>query len=96
MTTSVLGPLEPEPGAFDTWAPENIAPDVSWLASDGATGVNGQIFIVWGGAVHLVAPFHAVSSVVRDSAWTPQELLDHRAELFGGRSSGIPAFAFGT
>jgi len=95
MTSSALGSLEPEPGAFDAWAPENVAPAITWLASEEAGAVNGQIFIVWGGAVHLVAPFHPVSSLVRDSAWTAQELLEHQAELFGDRSSGIPAFPFG-
>lgn len=95
MTTSALGALEPEPGAFDTWAPENVAPVVAWLATDQAAEVNGQIFVVWGGAVHLVAHYQPAGSIVRDRAWTPQELLDNQAELFGDRSSGIPPFPFG-
>jgi NAD(P)-dependent dehydrogenase (short-subunit alcohol dehydrogenase family) len=95
MTTSALGPLEPEPGAFDSWAPENVAPVVAWLASDAAAGISGQFFVVWGGAVHLVAPYAPVASLTRDSAWTAEELAERQGELFAGRSSGVPVFPFG-
>jgi NAD(P)-dependent dehydrogenase (short-subunit alcohol dehydrogenase family) len=95
MTTSALGPLEPEPGAFDTWAPENVAPIVVWLASDAAAEVSGQFFVVWGGAVHLVAPYQPVASLQLDRAWTAEELIGRQAELFGERSSGVPVFPFG-
>jgi NAD(P)-dependent dehydrogenase (short-subunit alcohol dehydrogenase family) len=95
MTTSVLGPLEPEPGAFDSWAPENVAPVVVWLASDAADGISGQIFVVWGGSLHLVAPYSPVASLQRESAWTVAELTEHQDELFAGRSRGVPAFPFG-
>jgi len=95
MTTSTLGPLEPEPGAFDSWAPDNVAPVVVWLASDATSEVSGQIFVVWGGAVHLVAPYAPVASLRRESAWTAAELTAHQDELFAGRSMGVPAFPFG-
>ena len=70
MTTSALGSLEPEPGAFDSWAPENVAPVVVWLASDATSGISGQFFVVWGGAVHLVAPYSPVASLRREGAWS--------------------------
>ena len=95
MTTSALGSLEAEPGTFDTWAPENVAPIVAWLAGDDAAGISGQFFVVWGGAVHLVAPYQPVSSLKRDRAWTVAELAEHQAELFGDRSSWVPSFPFG-
>jgi NAD(P)-dependent dehydrogenase (short-subunit alcohol dehydrogenase family) len=95
MTTSVLGALEPEPGTFDSWAPENVAPVVAWLASDAAAEISGQFFVVWGGAVHLVAPYSPVASLTRDRAWTVAELAEHQGELFAGRSSRLPAFPFG-
>ncbi|MGD0593044.1 MAG: SDR family NAD(P)-dependent oxidoreductase [Acidimicrobiales bacterium] len=95
MTTSALGPLEPQPGAFDSWAPENVAPVVVWLASEAAAGISGQFFVVWGGAVHLVAPYTPVASLQREGAWTVSELTEHQDELFTGRSSGVPPFPFG-
>ncbi len=95
MTTSALGSLEAEPGTFDSWAPENVAPVVAWLAGDSAAGISGQFFVVWGGAVHLVAPYQPVSSLTRDRAWTVTDLTEHQRELFGDRSSWIPGFPFG-
>ena len=95
MTTPALGPLEPEPGAFDAWAPENVAPVVVWLASDAAAGITGQFFVVWGGAVHLVAPYSPVASLSREGAWTAADLSAHQDELFAGRSRGVPEFPFG-
>ncbi|MGA2211366.1 MAG: SDR family NAD(P)-dependent oxidoreductase [Acidimicrobiales bacterium] len=95
MTTSALGSLEPEPGAFDSWAPENVAPVVVWLASDATSGISGQFFVVWGGAVHLVAPYSPVASLQREGAWSVEELTAHQEELFAGRSSGVPVFPFG-
>jgi len=95
MTTSALGSLEAEPGTFDSWAPENVAPIVAWLAGDAAASISGQFFVVWGGAVHLVAPYQPVSSLSRDRAWTVAELTEHQGELFGDRSSWVPTFPFG-
>jgi NAD(P)-dependent dehydrogenase (short-subunit alcohol dehydrogenase family) len=95
MTQSALGELAPKPGTFDTWAPENVAPVVAWLASDGAGAVSGQIFVVWGGAVHLIGGFQPVAALRRDSAWTATELLENQDQLFAGRSSGIAPFPFG-
>jgi len=95
MTTSALGPLEAEPGTFDSWAPENVAPIVVWLASEAASDISGQIFVVWGGAVHLVAPYSPVASLQHEGAWTVAELMEHQDELFAGRARGVPVFPFG-
>jgi len=95
MTLAALGTLEPEPGTFDSWDPANVAPVVAWLASDATSAISGQFFVVWGGAVHLVAPYSPVASLTRDRPWTVAELVDHQGRLFGDRSSGVPMFPFG-
>ncbi len=92
MTESAFGGLEAKEGQFDLWAPENVAPVVVWLATDHAADVSGQIFVVFGGMVTAMAPFRAIGSLRRDSAWTIQDLISHKAELFGERSSWVPAF----
>jgi 3-oxoacyl-[acyl-carrier protein] reductase len=95
MTAAIFNPLGASDTGFDTLAPENVAPIVVWLATDEAGGISGQFFVVWGGSVHLVAPFTPAGSVSLDRAWTPAELLERQSELFGSRSSGIPEFPFG-
>jgi NAD(P)-dependent dehydrogenase (short-subunit alcohol dehydrogenase family) len=92
MTESAFGTLQAGEGQFDVWAPENVAPVVTWLATDQAADVTGQIFVVFGGMVTAMAPFHAIGSLRRDSAWTVQDLIASKKKLFGDHSSGVPAF----
>jgi len=91
MTETTFGDLSAKDG-FDIWAPGNVAPIVAWLATDDAAGINGQIFVVFGGTVQLIAPFAAVASLKKDARWSIKELIDNTATLFAGRSSGTPAF----
>src|SRR3546814_18470005 len=42
-----------EPGAFDSFAPENISPLVVWLGSAESAGVTGQVFNVAGGRISV-------------------------------------------
>ena len=56
--------------------------------------INGQIFVVFGGNIYAMSGFQAVGQVTRDAAWTPQELVDAKGELFKGISSGVPNFSF--
>jgi len=53
--TGPIAPLfkKPERG-FDTFAPENAAPLVGYLASPRAARISGQVFIVWGKDVTVV------------------------------------------
>ncbi len=95
MTESAFGGLDAEAGQFDRWAPENVAPVVAWLATDAATDVSGWIFVIFGGTLHAMAPFHSIGSLNRDSRWTVQSLIDSKASLFGGTSSGLPPFDLG-
>ena len=41
-----------------------------------------------------MSAFKAVGQVTRDSAWTPEELVADKGELFKGISSGVPDFSF--
>ncbi len=79
MTVPVFGEA-PEDGP-DPWSVDHVAPFVTYLASPAAEAISGQVFIVYGGRIALLAPpaieqrFDSASSVGdyfagRDPQWT--------------------------
>jgi hypothetical protein len=97
MTESIGGGGlgDPEAAGFDEWHPDNIAPVVGWLASDAAAEVSGQIFVVFGGRVHLLQGFTEQSAVKRSERWTVEGLIEGQEDLFVGRRSKVPGFGIG-
>jgi NAD(P)-dependent dehydrogenase (short-subunit alcohol dehydrogenase family) len=80
-----------EEGEFDPFEPVHVARVVAWLATDASADVSGQIFIVMGGGVHLIAPFELAASLTKKGAgFSLAELEAGKAELFTGRSPGVP------
>jgi len=72
------GPLaalfkRPEAG-FDTFAPENVSPLVSWLASPLAARVSGQVFVVWAKDVTVVSRPTLDLKFQSDARWTVDSL----------------------
>ncbi|MBX7430530.1 SDR family oxidoreductase [Mycobacterium sp. Y57] len=67
---------------FDAMDPENIAPFVVFLASDAATDITAQTFIVYGGAVGHVKMPHVSDILFKAGRWTVDELVDRADELF--------------
>ena len=95
MTENLFGDMATKrDDGFDEWDPKNISQLVTFLASDEAADVNGQVFIVFGGNIWATTAFQPVGEVHRDHAWTPQELIEAKGDLFKGISSGIPKFSF--
>jgi 3-oxoacyl-[acyl-carrier protein] reductase len=63
--------------------PEDVAPFVVYLATDAASGINGQTFMVRGGVISLLnypAPARTITKVGR---WTPQEIATLFPHTFG-------------
>ena len=83
-------------GEFDVWAPDNVAPIVAWLATDAAGDVSGQVFVVFGGQVHVMAGWDAAGTLHKYNAgWSVDELAANKGKLFAAHPSGVPPFGFG-
>ena len=63
--------------------PENVAPWVTWLATDAAQDVNGQVFFVMGGLVALMNEPAPVRTIFHDGRWTPEEIATVFSRTFG-------------
>jgi 3-oxoacyl-[acyl-carrier protein] reductase len=87
MTAGVFGDAPELPdGAVDPLSPEHVVNLVAFLASPAADGVNGQLFIVYGPTVTLIAAPTAETqfSAPRD-AWDPAELSETMQHYFADR-----------
>jgi NAD(P)-dependent dehydrogenase (short-subunit alcohol dehydrogenase family) len=87
MTADVFGD-EPElaDGQIDPLSPEHVVNLVRFLASPASEGVNGQLFIVYGPRVTLVAAPTAEKRFTAESdAWDPADLSATLHEYFAER-----------
>jgi NAD(P)-dependent dehydrogenase (short-subunit alcohol dehydrogenase family) len=57
--------------------PAKIAPMVTFLASDAAADVNGQIFGVRNNEIFLFSQPRPIRSVHRSEGWTPENIAEH-------------------
>jgi NAD(P)-dependent dehydrogenase (short-subunit alcohol dehydrogenase family) len=90
MTADVFGPgpdvSHKEAGQIDPLSPEHVVTLVQFLSSPAAAGVNGQVFIVYGPQVTLVAAPTAEHKFSADgSAWDPAQLSNTLQDYFAGR-----------
>ena len=85
MTADVFG-AAPETGGIDPLSPEHVVTLVRFLASPAAEAVNGQVFIVYGPKVTLVAAPTAERQFASDRpAWDAQELSATLHDYFAER-----------
>lgn len=69
----------PETG-FDSMDPANVSPFVAYLATADCP-IQGRVFFVAGGTVHLFQPFAIIDSVEKDGRWTVAELQQRARRL---------------
>jgi NAD(P)-dependent dehydrogenase (short-subunit alcohol dehydrogenase family) len=97
MTADVFG-AEPDvaDGEVDSLSPEHVVTLVRFLASPAAEGVNGQVFIVYGPDVTLVAAPVAEQKFTADGkAWDPADLSATLHGYFAGRDPELSFSATG-
>lgn len=87
MTENVFGDA-PE-GVVDPLSPEHVVNLVSYLASPAADAINGQVFIVYGPMVALMAaPVVEQRFDAPDAEWSPAALAESLGGYFDDREPG--------
>jgi 3-oxoacyl-[acyl-carrier protein] reductase len=74
MTADLMGPAPDGPD--DPFAPEHVAPLVTYLAGPAARRINGEVFVVHGGLVAVLAPptVRATFRAGDGRSWSPAAL----------------------
>ena len=87
MTADVFGAApDAAAGEIDPLSPEHVVNLVTFLSSPAAAEVNGQVFIVYGPQVTLVAaPTAEHKFTAEGPAWEPARLSEELRQYFAGR-----------
>ena len=80
-----------EEGELEQLDPDDIAPFVGYLASDYASNINGQTFLVWGGEVSLMSQPRPERSIYNPDGHWPMDKLAPLAAGYLTRDIPNPA-----
>ncbi|MDP1818702.1 MAG: SDR family oxidoreductase [Acidimicrobiales bacterium] len=68
------GAMQAEPGQFDSFAPENVAPLVAWLGSPESKDITGRVFNVAGGRISVAEGWTEGPGLDKGDRWEADEL----------------------
>ena len=89
MTADVFGADE-SGDAVDPYSPDHVAPLVAYLASPAAARISGQLFVVYGGMVALLAaPVVEERFDTKNDVWSADELDQALGGFFADRDPEI-------
>jgi len=94
MTEALPGFDASEEG-FDVFAPENVSPLVAHLASPAAAKITGQVFVVYGRMIDVLAGPAVDRRFETDDRWTPASVGDALTPFYEQREPLRDGFAFG-
>ncbi len=93
MTAEVFGPPDADTltgGAIDPYSPDHVAPLVTYLASPAAARITGQVFVVYGGMVALLAaPVVEQRFDTDGDLWSAEELDRSLGSFFADRDPEV-------
>jgi NAD(P)-dependent dehydrogenase (short-subunit alcohol dehydrogenase family) len=75
-----IGTLAAEDTEWSPLDPANVSPFVAYLSTESCP-INGRVFFVMGGQVHLFQPWVIVDFIEKDGKWTVEELAAQAAKF---------------
>jgi 3-oxoacyl-[acyl-carrier protein] reductase len=72
--TEPLGGFDTKDGDFEVFAPTNVSPLVTYLSSPQAAKVSGQVFVVWGKQISVLAGPTVAQQLQTPEPWTPDSV----------------------
>jgi NAD(P)-dependent dehydrogenase (short-subunit alcohol dehydrogenase family) len=90
MTAGVFGEEDTSGAEVDPMSPAHVAPLVAYLASPAAERINGQLFVVYGGMVALVAaPVIEQRFDASAATWDREDLDKQLGTFFADRDPSV-------